>query len=44
MRLSRAGQAARRNAEDGLSAEEFSMVASGVQGLIFVALGMMAGI
>jgi len=44
MRLSRAGQAARRNAKDGLTAEEFSMVASGVQGLTFIALGIMAGI
>lgn len=44
VRLSLADRAGRRDAVGRLSAEEFSMAATGVQDLSFVALGMMAGI
>lgn len=44
VRLARLADVGRLNPDGGLSAEEFSMLASGAQGLMFVALGMMAGI
>lgn len=44
VRLAHAEEPGRFRPDGGLSAEEFSMVASGVQGLVFVGLGIIAGV